>query len=147
MSTSTWAPQQHTCFLANHREWSAFLGFNRQVPQDQWPDEHGPYYLASQVLPMGFKKSVSLAQHVHRAMVRRASESQGNVLQSEKRSEKIERSQTCIASTWTISTCWREWTAELIAIPVLALTTEASPPGRRTFRVPSPSDLNQTCRK
>eukprot|EP00438_Fugacium_kawagutii_P033542 Skav210141 [mRNA] locus=scaffold268:21657:25180:+ [translate_table: standard] len=32
----------------------------------------GRYYLCSSVLPMGFKNSVSLAQHVHRVIVKRA---------------------------------------------------------------------------
>ena len=54
------------------REWSTFLGFNKPIPRELWPDDDGPYFLASQVLPTGFKNSVSLAQRVHRAMVRRA---------------------------------------------------------------------------
>lgn len=54
------------------------------IPRDMWPDEDGPYFLASQVLPMGFKNSVSLAQHVHRVMVRRA----GSALDSSLRPEQ-----------------------------------------------------------
>ena len=53
-----------------------------------WPDDDGPYYLASQVLPMGFKNSVSLAQHVHRAMVRRAGEQIGGGLKPEQEVRK-----------------------------------------------------------
>ena len=64
------------------REWSAFLGFNRPIPPELCPDSQGTYYLASQVLPMGFKNSVSLAQHVHRVMVRRAGGDRGVHLQS-----------------------------------------------------------------
>ena len=64
------------------REWSAFLGFNRPIPPELCPDNQGTYYLASQVLPMGFKNSVSLAQHVHRVMVRRAGSEKGVHLQS-----------------------------------------------------------------
>ena len=64
------------------REWSAFLGFNRPIPPELCPDSQGTYYLASQVLPMGFKNSVSLAQHVRRVMVRRAGGDRGVHLQS-----------------------------------------------------------------
>ena len=53
-------------------EWRRLLAFNKVLPRELWPTPHGPYYLASQVLPMGFKNSVSLAQHVHRNIVRRA---------------------------------------------------------------------------
>ena len=53
-----------------------------------WPDDDGPYYLASQVLPMGFKNSVSLAQHVHRAMVRRAGDQMGGGLKPEQEVRK-----------------------------------------------------------
>ena len=64
------------------REWSAFLAFNRPIPPELCPDDQGTYYLASQVLPMGFKNSVSLAQHVRRVMVRRAGGNAGEGLQS-----------------------------------------------------------------
>ena len=53
-------------------EWRKLLAFNKVLPRELWPTPHGPYYMASQVLPMGFKNSVSLAQHVHRNIVRRA---------------------------------------------------------------------------
>ena len=53
-------------------EWRRLLAFNKVLPRELWPTSEGPYYLASQVLPMGFKNSVSLAQHVHRNIVRRA---------------------------------------------------------------------------
>ena len=74
------------------REWSSFLGFNKPIPREMWPDDDGPYYLASQVLPMGFKNSVSLAQHVHRAMVRRAGEQIGGGSSQNKRCERIDLS-------------------------------------------------------
>ena len=54
------------------REWTRLLAFNKVLPRDLWPTADGPYYLASQVLPMGFKNSVSVAQHVHRNIIRRA---------------------------------------------------------------------------
>ena len=53
-------------------DWPRLLAFNKVLPQELWPTPNGPYYLTSQVLPMGFKNSVSLAQHVHRNIVRRA---------------------------------------------------------------------------
>ena len=51
--------------------WWKFLAFNKPVPDTVLP-EHlrgRVVYLASQVLPMGFLSSVSLAQHVHRNLV------------------------------------------------------------------------------
>eukprot|EP00438_Fugacium_kawagutii_P023236 Skav223681 [mRNA] locus=scaffold3470:134573:139091:+ [translate_table: standard] len=52
-------------------QWFPFLAFNRLAPRCVCPDD-GRYYLCSAVLPMGFKNSVSLAQHVHRVIVKRA---------------------------------------------------------------------------
>ena len=54
------------------REWHGFLAFNRPVPPHLKGPLDGSYYLCSSVLPMGFKNSVSLAQHVHRVVVRRS---------------------------------------------------------------------------
>ena len=54
------------------KEWHSYLAFGRQVPRKMWPDDAGPYYLCSQVLPMGFCNSVSLAQHIHRFIVAEA---------------------------------------------------------------------------
>ena len=70
------------------REWHPFLAFNKPLPQDMWQGEDGPYYIASQVLPMGFKNSVSLAQHVHRNIVRMASVRTGEGLQPEQEVRK-----------------------------------------------------------
>ena len=52
--------------------WYKYLGFNRPVPSDVLPEDCGDseMYLCSRVLPMGFLNSVSLAQHVHRCLVR-----------------------------------------------------------------------------
>ena len=52
--------------------WQKFLAFNKLVPQSVLPDtlKGKRIYLASRVLPMGFLNSVSLAQHVHRNLVR-----------------------------------------------------------------------------
>ena len=54
------------------REWHGFLAFNRPVPPHLKGPLDGSYYLCSSVLPIGFKNSVSLAQHVHRVVVRRS---------------------------------------------------------------------------
>lgn len=62
------------CFfytLAVPRCWVKFLAFNKAVPDCVLPSNLKGHtvYLASQVLPMGFLNSVSLAQHVHRNLV------------------------------------------------------------------------------
>ena len=50
-------------------EWHRYLAFGRRVPPSLCPDDQGPFYLCSRVLPMGFCNSVSLAQHIHRNIV------------------------------------------------------------------------------
>ena len=52
--------------------WVKYLAFNRLVPDTALPEalQGKRVYLASIVLPMGFLNSVSLAQHVHRNLVR-----------------------------------------------------------------------------
>ena len=63
------------CFFYIFRvppEWHPFLAFNRPVPKDLCEGLPGTHYLCSQVLPMGFKNSVSIAQHIHRVVLRRA---------------------------------------------------------------------------
>ena len=54
------------------RDWYGFLAFNRPVPPHLCGPRAEAHYLCSVVLPMGFKNSVSLAQHVHRVVVRRS---------------------------------------------------------------------------
>ena len=53
-------------------EWKRFLGFNREVEEDlipkQWKGKR--CVLVSRVLPMGFINSVSIAQHIHRNVVK-----------------------------------------------------------------------------
>ena len=53
-------------------EWQRFMAFNRPVPPSLCPREGKKqrYYLCSRVLPMGFKNIVSIAQHVHRNIVK-----------------------------------------------------------------------------
>ena len=50
--------------------WHRFLAFNRPLPEDLCGNKKGGWYPCSAVLPMGFKNSVSLAQHVHRFIVK-----------------------------------------------------------------------------
>ena len=52
--------------------WRPFMGFNRDVPEHLVPDcyKGRRCVLVSRVLPMGFLNSVSIAQHVHRNIVR-----------------------------------------------------------------------------
>jgi hypothetical protein len=54
------------------RCWIKFLAFNKLVPLSALPPhlKGRRVYLASRVLPMGFLNSVSLAQHVHRNLVK-----------------------------------------------------------------------------
>ena len=52
--------------------WHRFLAFNRPLPKELAGPKPGLWYPCSAVLPMGFKNSVSLAQHVHRYIVRGA---------------------------------------------------------------------------
>ena len=54
------------------KNWHRFLAFNRPLPPGLGGDRPGKWYPCSAVLPMGFKNSVSLAQHVHRVVVQRA---------------------------------------------------------------------------
>eukprot|EP00435_Cladocopium_sp_Y103_P063896 s76_g25.t1 len=52
--------------------WHRYMAFNRPLPPSLCGDKPGKWYPCSAVLPMGFKNSVSLAQHVHRCVVQRA---------------------------------------------------------------------------
>ena len=54
------------------KEWHRFLAFNRPLPKELGGTKPGIYYPCSAVLPMGFKNSVSLAQHVHRYIVKQS---------------------------------------------------------------------------
>lgn len=60
--------------------WHRFLAFNRELPEGLRGDKGGRWFPCSSVLPMGFKNSVSLAQHVHRYILKialRLTDSQG----------------------------------------------------------------------
>ena len=52
--------------------WHRFLAFNRPLPPHLGGEKSGKWYPCSAVLPMGFKNSVALAQHVHRYVVKQA---------------------------------------------------------------------------
>ena len=52
--------------------WKPLMAFNRPLPESLRGDRSGVWYPCSAVLPMGFKNSVSLAQHVHRFICKRA---------------------------------------------------------------------------
>ena len=56
------------------KAWIKYLAFNKLVPDSALPPSlvGRRVYVASQVLPMGFLNSVSLAQHVHRNLALRA---------------------------------------------------------------------------
>lgn len=52
--------------------WFPFLGFNKLIPSELVPPEFAgrSCVLHARVLPMGFRNSVGIAQHVHRQVVR-----------------------------------------------------------------------------
>ena len=52
--------------------WERFLGFNKVVSSRFHPGREGRHVLVAKVLPMGFKNSVSIAQHIHRTIAQRA---------------------------------------------------------------------------
>ena len=52
--------------------WHRFMAFNRPLPPSLCGSKQGNWYPCSAVLPMGFKNSVALAQHVHRYILRQA---------------------------------------------------------------------------
>ena len=56
--------------------WRKFMAFNKIVPEEVTGPQVEPMYLTSKVLPMGFRNSVAIAQHVHRFIVRKSFEKQ-----------------------------------------------------------------------
>ena len=54
--------------------WFPFLGFNKVIPESLVPEKWRglPCVLHACVLPMGFRNSVGIAQHVHRNVIRQA---------------------------------------------------------------------------
>ena len=74
------------------RSWQKYLGFNKFVPSTLVPEKFKDQQcvLVSRVLPMGFLNSVSIAQHIHREVVRKGiSEGPGRLgAQNEMRRDK-----------------------------------------------------------
>lgn len=58
------------------RAWRRFMGFNRLVPSEVKPAslQHVDCVLVARVLPMGFANSVGISQHVHRNVIKWASQ-------------------------------------------------------------------------
>lgn len=54
------------------RSWHSVMAFNRPLPSNLAGKRPGKWYPCSAVLPMGFKNSVSIAQHVHRYIAKQA---------------------------------------------------------------------------
>ena len=52
--------------------WYPLMAFNKPLPESLCGDKPGRWYPCAAVLPMGFKNSVSLAQHIHRYIAKRA---------------------------------------------------------------------------
>eukprot|EP00438_Fugacium_kawagutii_P021772 Skav214889 [mRNA] locus=scaffold1749:153337:159325:+ [translate_table: standard] len=68
--------------------WYPYLGFNKAAPAHLHPHSSERHYLTATVLPMGFKNSVSLAQHVHRVVLARAASRVERVLQPQQEMRK-----------------------------------------------------------
>ena len=49
--------------------WRPYMAFNKVVPASLCGEAQEPMYLCARVLPMGFRNSVALAQHIHRWIV------------------------------------------------------------------------------
>ena len=79
------------CFFYIFRvpeQWRKFLGFNKVVPPSLHVGDTRKHYLVSNVLPMGFKNSVSIAQAVHRSIVKQASARVTGVLEPQQELRK-----------------------------------------------------------
>ena len=70
------------------KNWYPLMAFNRPLPAHLAGSKPGVWYPCSAVLPMGFKNSVSIAQHVHRCIARRALDRTGLGGQLEIRKDK-----------------------------------------------------------
>ena len=70
--------------------WYPYLGFNKLVPEELKPAEWKgrPCVLHAQVLPMGFRNSVGIAQHIHRNVIRAALDSATPAITGEKEMRK-----------------------------------------------------------
>lgn len=68
--------------------WHRYMAFNRPLPASLAGAKPGKWYPCAAVLPMGFKNSVALAQHVHRTLVGRAARDIGLGAEHETRKDK-----------------------------------------------------------
>eukprot|EP00438_Fugacium_kawagutii_P032009 Skav201743 [mRNA] locus=scaffold2498:423455:425999:+ [translate_table: standard] len=68
--------------------WHKYMAFNKPLPASLSGEKPGLYYPCSAVLPMGFKNSVGLAQHIHRLIARQAVVRAGLGGQNEIRKDK-----------------------------------------------------------
>eukprot|EP00438_Fugacium_kawagutii_P005803 Skav220017 [mRNA] locus=scaffold3413:1698:3092:- [translate_table: standard] len=68
--------------------WFPYMCFNRPLPQSLAGDKPGKWYPCSAVLPMGFKNSVSLAQHIHRTLAKQAVSSLSQGMEMEMRKDR-----------------------------------------------------------
>ena len=84
-------------------EWVKYLAFNKRVPDVCLPEhmKGGVVYLASRVLPMGFLNSVSLAQNVHRNLVK-WSRWGDNQIHHEESELRKDRPFTVASATWRV---------------------------------------------
>ena len=63
--------------------WHKYMAFNRPLPPSLCPRGKAQrYFLCSKVLPMGFKNSVAVAQHIHRNVIRWAGKRCGSLGES-----------------------------------------------------------------
>ena len=85
------------------QEWVKYLAFNKRVPDVCLPQhmKGGTIYLASRVLPMGFLNSVSLAQNVHRNLVK-WSRLEGDRVHHEECELRKDRPFTVTSTAWRV---------------------------------------------
>ena len=117
------------CFFYIFRtppEWRRFMAFNRPLPKSLWP-RHGDdseYFLCADVLPMGFKNSVSIA------LAPAQEACWVTHLWSFGRIDLFPRGPPSIGYTWTTSIYWRRWTSGLQTLCRASLVLKRCPLGQ-----------------
>jgi hypothetical protein len=82
--------------------WHRYMAFSRPLPMSLCGPKAGKWYPCSSVLPMGFKNSVSLAQHIHRFIVGGALRRMTICPEAEMRKDRpFTSSNPFFAFTWT----------------------------------------------
>ena len=79
------------CFFYIFRipqDWFPYMCFNRPLPDSLAGDRPGKWFPCSAVLPMGFKNSVALAQHIHRMLAKKAVAKMGGGMEMEMRKDR-----------------------------------------------------------